>query len=106
MRYTRKNKRRNRKSRRGGLGEGWFGRSDPKPSAEDVFASNILENENDPQIIETIKNTTMNLKKLKQKLTEKTTLEQRFNPPLRDILSQIEIRISDMQGKEQEHYFF
>jgi len=44
----------------------------------------------------------MNLKKLKQLLMAKTTFEQRFNPPLRDILFQIEIRISDAAGKEVE----
>ena len=89
MRKTRKS----RKSRGGGL----FGPS--KPSAEEEFASKILEN--DPQVMETIKNaSSMNLKKLKQLLMAKTTFEQRFNPPLRDILFQIDIRISDAAGKE------
>jgi len=102
MRYTRKNRRKSRKSRRGGVKNFFrlFGPS--KPSEEEEFASKILENEHDPQVMETIKNTSMNLKKLKQLLMEKTTFEQRFNPPLRDILFQIEIRISDAAGKEVE----
>ena len=88
MRYTRKNRKRKRKSRRGGLGEGWFG-----PSASDKYADGIIANLNNGKLEDILKKLTNNLEesiipKLKQKAPDQNL--EYVTHRIRDIITERE----------------